>query len=141
MLDNGLIVLKEILPYFNSVNNHMVGYQYNMIKNILLLPPSEISELKNEGISNHKADRILRLECFSIKNRLLNNLTWFDELDSVTQFVIIALAKITSVSEILLKTQVLDYLQKGRFTLAAQELEKSNANARLITILKTGKVR
>ena len=141
MLHNGLLILKEILPYYNSVNNHTIGYQYNVLKNVLLLPPSEISELKYEGITHHKADRILRLECFSIKNRLLNNLTWFDELDSVTQFVVIALAKITSVSEILLKTQVLDYLQKGRFTLAAQELEKCNANARLITILKTGKVR
>lgn len=141
MLDNGIEVLKQILPYYGIGLNNQIGYQYDVIKNVLLLPPSEISQLKNEGMAHHKADRILRLECFSIKNQLLNNLTWFDELDSVTQFVVISLAKLSSVSEMLLKTQVLDYLQKGRFTLAAQELEKCNANARLITILKTGKVR
>jgi hypothetical protein len=141
ILDNGLIVLKEILPFYNTVVNHTIGYKYDMMKNRLLLPPSEVSELKTDGISEQKADRLLRLECFSIKNQILNSITWFDELDSVSQFVIIGSAKLNSVSEILFQKQVLDYLQQGRFTLAAYELQKCNVNNRLITILKTGKVR
>lgn len=141
MLDSGLEILKKILPYYGIGFNNRIGYEYDILKNQLLLPPSEISDLKQMGISHHRADKLLRLECFSIKNELSSTLDWFSSVDELSKFVIIALAKTTSVSKILSQKQMLTYLQEGRFTAAAFELEKTNADRRLITILKTGKVR
>lgn len=137
----GIPIVKQVVPFYGTAFNHSIGYQYNMIKNILLLPPSELSQYRELGITEQKADRLLRLECFAIQNQFDDNLNWFNKLDNVGKFVIIAVAKITSVSEVLAQKSMLTHMQQGRFTAAALELEKAKVNSKLVTILKTGKVR
>lgn len=141
MLDNCVTVLKDTIPYNSIIRNNVIGYNYDVLKNILLLPPSEISEFTDNHISLQKADRILRLECFAIENQLNKKLEWFSKLDAVTSFVLIALAKLTSLRNVLAQTEVLHYINSGKFALAAKELEKQGVNERLVRILETGRVR
>ena len=125
-----------------------IAFGYNLEANPLNLSRQEISSFYSSGISEVRAEQLLKLCCNKIESQLQTKLDWYDDLDSNTQYVLINMAYNLGVAGLLEFKKTLGLIKQGKYGEASIEMLNSRWAKQVKTratdlsrILKTGKVR
>lgn len=134
--------------YHCTAGKLTIGYGYNLDANPLHLSANELQSLKTVGITEEKADHLLKLCCTQVEEKLIKALPWFIKLDNNTQYVLINMAFNLGVQGLLAFKNTLKLIQEGKTTQASIEMMDSKwakqVKSRAIDlalILKSGKIR
>jgi len=123
-------------------DNLLIGYSYNLDINVLSIANDIIEDYFTVGISQHKAELLLKLESYRYENQLAAAYEWFSEADDVTKFITIALVfEFKSLGKLQSHKKLLTYLAESKYGDAVYYLTKLKVSSKIITILKTGKFR
>ena len=125
-----------------------IGYGYNLEDNPLKLSDKDLQRLRHSGTNPIEAEYYLKLVCNRFESKLTEKLSWFDKLDSNTQFVLVNMAYNLGVAGLLEFKKTLSLIEKGNYAQASVEMLDSkwakqvgNRSKELSVILKTGKLR
>ena len=134
--------------YKCTAGKDTIGYGYNIAANPLKLSALEIRSFYDIGITEAKAEVLLKLCCNMMESQLTKELNWFNDLDSNSRYVILNMSYNIGVRGLLGFHTTLSLIKDGKLAEASTQMLRSKwANQvkiraiELSTILRTGKIR
>jgi hypothetical protein len=140
---DAIIKTRTFYQFPTEVDNVMlVGYSYNLDINLLAVDNVIIEDYFVVGITQHKAEILLKLECYRYEHQLQATYSWFADIDDVSKFAVIAfIFAIGAFGNLTSHKKLLTMIEKCNYGDAAMYLKKMKVHDSIISILKTGKFR
>jgi len=132
---------------YKDANGYSVGYGYSLTHNPLQLTKKELSNLKNNGISEASARHLVTKVCVQVKDGLEAKYAWFNGLSNPRAMVLLDMGYNLGLGGLSDFNKTMGYIKLGKTTMASVEMlnskwaRQTHGRAKQLSqIMKTGEV-